>query len=186
MSSASPSPRGPRLSGWLALGLAAATGGFAADERPAILAPPAAAPVPAGTTPEAGVPRAPISERLRAELSERVRAQAAALPAATERRVPEGDSAATDGGAVVMPRFLVKAVGPGEREVERRDALAGPLRRFERMEPIGRKVTGYEATLVRWAGGAAELRLNVINGAGSGIDHGRDFTRGEIALRLRF
>ena len=34
--------------------------------------------------------------------------------------------------------------------------------------------------------GEAQIELNVVNSVGQGVDHGRDFTRGEIAFRFRW
>lgn len=90
----------------------------------------------------------------------------------------------TDDGALLMNRFVVRSYGPTRREVEPAPVT---LYRFEEVERVERRVKpGFTANLASFFDGKGLLQLSVVNGAGQGIDHGRDFVRVELGFSLKF
>lgn len=175
------------------LALGAAAGGFAAEDWPAIFAPRVKeqAPPAGGSASQPGaaaVPaaRAPVSDRTRAAISGRLAELAAALPKESEAGAGGATTAGptvSAEGAVVMSRFVVRSVGPSQREVEPGNLLLRPLREFERIETIERNAESYAASLLRFRNGS-ELELRVTRRTGGGADHGRETPRVEIGLRV--
>ena len=86
-------------------------------------------------------------------------------------------------GAVMMDRIFVKS-SPLRRDQVRPPDLS--LLTFHDLKRDDRRATGISATLFRVLSGNGEINLNILNGAGQGVDHGRDFTRFELEFKLRF
>jgi len=183
-----------RIARWLVLALGAATGGSAAEDWPAIFAPrakeqapPAGGPASQPGTAAVPAARAPVSDKTRAAMNGRLAELAAALP----KESGDGTGGATAPaaatvsaeGATVMSRFVVRSVGPSQREVEGGNLLLRPLREFERIETIERNAESYAASLLRFRNGS-ELELRVTRRTGGGADHGRETPRVEIGLRV--
>jgi hypothetical protein len=90
-------------------------------------------------------------------------------------------------GATRMRPMIVKA-----RSMQDSD-LRPPTLRLLHFAPLGgdkhrRIAGGVTAPLYQTMLGSKELQVdfNIANGAGRGVDHGRDFTRAEIAFTLKF
>ena len=120
-------------------------------------------------------------------MNEQLAVLAAALPKESDERAGGGaapaGAAVSAEGAVVMSRFVVRSVGPSQREVEPGNLLLRPLREFERIESVERNAESYAASLLRFRNGT-ELELRVSNRTGRGADHGRETPRVEIGLRV--
>lgn len=122
-----------------------------------------------------------LSDRMRAAITERVLVGAKAFePPVSAEAAPESPTPTAD-GALLMRRFVVRSVAPRREEVE---PAAVPTWEFGPVDRIDRRVNGYSATLFQLSGGLF-FNLNVVNGAGRGIDHGRDFTRVEFEFSLK-
>ena len=152
-------------------------------ELPAIFAPRVEKPAPPGA-PQRTVAVSGLSERLRGLITERVLVEVKAfeLPIAAAGSEAVGSTLTSD-GALMMQRFLVRSIAPRREEVE---PPARPTWQFARVDRIDRRVTGYSATLFRLLDGRGLFKVNVLNGAGQGIDHGRDFTRVELEFSFKF
>jgi hypothetical protein len=149
-------------------------------ELPPIFAPlPIAKPAPAPRPQSTG---SGISERVRLQLTERVLAEAKAfaVPDVVGSNVPTAGPVNVD-GAIMMTPFTVKSLTLSRRDVEIQEE---PLRRFVPVSRVSRKANALSATLLRVMGG--EVKLNVVNGAGMGVDHAIDFTRVEIEFSYRW
>ena len=155
------------------------------SELPPIFAPrPARPEEPApGVSPMAR-PAAPVSDYLRKAITETVLANAEAF-AAPPHPATEGTAAPTYSteGALLMPRFVVKSKLPNRKEVKPPPLV---LYRFASMDRLDRMRSAFSADLWASGDGLKTLELNVVNGAGSGLDHNVDFTRVELAFRVRF
>ncbi len=127
---------------------------------------------------------APLSDYLRKAITETVLANAAAF-AAPPRPAADGTSAPTYSaeGALLMPRFVVKSKLPDRKEVKPPPVV---LYRFVPIERFDRLRTAFSANLWASADRLKTLELNVVNGAGFGLDHNADFTRVELGFRVRF
>lgn len=136
------------------------------------------------TMPRTPNPERPAATRMRAQLNEAILAMASALPApAAPASDAEAQPASTAEGVVLMKRFLVRSVAPSESEVSPPPALR--LLHFAPMERAARRTKpAWQMPLLHLMGGY--LHLDVVNGAGQGADHGRDFTRVEIGFTRRF
>lgn len=88
-------------------------------------------------------------------------------------------------GAIMLPRYVVKSTALRREQVERPDL---PPLRPHLVEREGRPglVTGYTFPLWRSSGGSRELNLNLIDFAGRGVDHAKDFGRVEIEFKIKF
>ncbi len=150
-------------------------------ELPPIFAPrPARVEAPAAPTPRSA---APVSDYLRKAITETVRANAeafAAPPPAAEGTVAPTYSTE---GALLMPRFVVKSKLPDRKEVKPPPVV---VYRFTPMERLDRQRNAWSANLWASGDGLKTLELNVVNGAGFGLDHNTDFTRVELGFRVRF
>ncbi len=171
----------------LALGFLSAVLAIRAQpvELPPIFAPKPVVP-PVGVGPVRPAPKAEGSERMRAQVAERLLAEAKAFDAPAPATGPDAGAEISNrvnaDGALEMRRFVVRSLGPPREEVE--PPPLPPLLRFWEVERAERRVKpGYSMALARFFGG--ELRLSVVNGAGLGLDHGRDFTRAEIGFSIR-
>jgi hypothetical protein len=168
----------------LAFGFAACAVARAAEaeQLPPIFAPkPAPAPARAPRPLDNSIPLTP----LRQAMSETILAAAKAFPATPMAEPsPAAPAVITSDGALLMPRFVVKSVPPSANEVERRPPIV-QLGRFAPMERVDRRRTGLSMSLMSFGEGGS-LELNVVNGAGFGLDHNIDFTRVELAFRFRF
>ena len=169
----------------LALGalLASAAGTRAqSDTLPPIFTPkPAADPLNAHAV--MPVSRAPVSARLRQAMTEQILAAARAFeapaPDASTPMVPAD-------GVLVMPRFVVKALLPRGDEVE---PPVRPLLKFAPQDKWWvhqRTQPAHTATLARFFEGRGLINVSVLNGAGKGVDHPRDFTRVELGFSFRW
>ena len=110
-------------------------------------------------------------------------AKAISLPP-TADALPTAPAAMTSEGALLMPRFIVKSVPLSARDVERPPPVL-QLGRFGPMERVDRRRTGLSMPIMSLGEGKS-LELNVVNGAGFGMDHNLDFTRVELGFRFRF
>lgn len=169
----------------LCLMLAVPTLRAQAAELPAIFAPQTVTPevaLPAPSRPRVG---SSMSDRMRLQMSERILADVRALeipasPTSTASAAP----VVTADGALLMKRFVVRSLAPRPDEVE---PPAAPLLRFAPIGRLERQVkAGYSAALLRFFDGRGSLNLNVVNGAGKGMDHNNDFTRAEIELSIKW
>jgi len=154
-------------------------------ERPPIFAPKPTVTQPE-VTPARPAPAAGVSERMRAQILERILTEAKTLdaPVAPAVATTETPAAVNADGALVMRRFVVRSLAPPRDAVEPPPL---PLMRFEKVDRVDRRVKpGYAAALARFWNGAGALNFNVVNGAGQGLDHARDFTRAEIELSIRW
>ncbi|MDP3072003.1 MAG: hypothetical protein Q8N18_17055 [Opitutaceae bacterium] len=126
--------------------------------------------------------RAP--SRMRAQLNEAILALVAVTPAPTAAADEAGGSpTVTADGVVMMKRFLVKSVAPSANEISPPPALR--LLHFAPVERAARRTKpAWQMPLLHLAGGY--LHLDVVNGGGQGLDHGRDFTRAELGFTKRF
>lgn len=168
----------------LAFGLAAGATMRAAqaDPLPPIFAPkPTSVPARAPGAAEKGAPATP----LRQAMSEAILAAANAFAAApAPEPLPVTPAAMTADGTLLMPRFVVKSVAPSASEVERRPPVL-ELGRFMPMDRVDRRRNALSMPIMS-LGENRSLELNVVNGAGYGLDHNVDFTRVELAVRIRF
>lgn len=162
-------------------------------ERPPIFAPQLAT-SSLETTPSnsENSPPSRLSNRVRLLVntaSERVLAEAKPfeIPMPTSDPTPQAESLTVlpRTGPVMLPRYIVKSTALRRNEVERPDLPAVRPYIIEREGRPG-MVTGYTFPLWRSDGGARELNLNLIDFAGRGADHAKDFGRVEIEFRIRF
>lgn len=175
-----------RVSSW-ALGLSLTVNApyVQAAELPPIFAPrPETAPALAPISPTMS---SPVSTRVRSLVAEKVQAAMALLPP-PKARDGEADAEAkptvTSEGALLMQRFVVRSVLPRPDEIVPPEL---PVMRFELTERVDRRVKpGWEAPLMWFSGGVGSVNFGVVNGAGQGLDHGRDFTRVELSVKIRF
>ncbi len=153
--------------------------------------PPIFAPRPARTeestvaAPTIGRSPAPVSDYLRKAITETILANAEAF-SAPERPVEDGPAVPptySTEGALLMPRFVVKSKLPDRKEVKPPSVVLG---RFAPMERYDRQRTAFSANLWASGDGLKTFEFNVVNGAGYGLDHNVDFTRVELAFRMRF
>jgi hypothetical protein len=155
------------------------------EERPGIFAPQAAPETKSQPGRQITVPRAPLSDRVRQTMTEQILASAKAVAAAPSGApVPAAPATVTADGALLMARFFVKSVPPPASEVERRPPLV-ELGRFIPMERVDRRRNALSMPIMSFGDGRS-LELNVVNGAGYGLDHNVDFTRVELGIRIRF
>jgi hypothetical protein len=136
-------------------------------------------PVPStASAPRPTVARSGLSERMREHLTQRILRDAQVFEAPTG---PTSNAAPaptfTADGALLMPRFVVKSRAPGTDEVE---PPAVPLMQFGPAIRGDRRVKGFSATLWRMFDGQGAINLNILKGAGSGVDSSRELTRIEI------
>ena len=161
-------------------------GSEAVQSLPPIFAPRAVAKESAVTVtlPRTPNPEKAATTRMRAQLSEAILAIALAMPVPdASASEAEAQPASTAEGVVLMKRFLVKSVAPGESEVSPPPALR--LLHFAPMERAARRTKpAWQMPLLHLMGGY--LHLDVVNGAGQGADHGRDFTRVEFGFTRPF
>lgn len=169
----------------LALSCAASAALRAAEMEPL---PPIFAPksMAAPTTPSRAVERSVPPTALRQAMTETILAAAKVVSSApttseTARTTPA--TVAPD-GTLLMPRFVVKSVAPPADEVERRSPVL-QLGRFTPMERVDRRRNALSMPIMSLGDGRS-LELNVVNGAGYGLDHNVDFTRVELGVRIRF
>lgn len=162
---------------------------FAPSARPAetaplppIFAPRVTPPASALVTSRPAVSRAGLSDHVRKQLTERILADAKSFEAPAP--VAPSDASATGGSdsAVVMPRFFVKSLAPRRDETE----LPPVPIRFHPVERIDRKRHVLSATLFQFLDGNGSFNVNVVNGAGSGVDHARQFTRVEFEFSINW
>lgn len=155
-------------------------------ELPPIFAPKPSPPRPE-VTPAQPAPVAGISGRMRAQVAERILSEAKNfdVPAPAPPPAPtEAPGAVNADGALLMRRFVVRSLAPPRDAVEPPPL---PLLRFEKVGRVDRRVKpGYSATLARFWNEAGALNFNVVNGAGQGLDHARDFMRAEIEISIRW
>lgn len=155
-----------------------------ASELPPIFAPKLPrADEPAPAAPQGARPIAPVSDYLRKAITETVLANAAAFAAPPRPAAAEGAPAYSAEGALLMPRFVVRSKLPDRKEVKPPPVV---LHRFARMERLDRQRSAFSANLWASGDGVRTVELNVVNGAGYGVDHNVDFTRVEIGFRMRF
>ena len=122
---------------------------------------------------------------MRAQLNETILAIATAMPSSivpgVETESPR--TVATADGAVLMKRFVVKSVVPTASEVS--PLRSPPLLSFASVERAARRTKpAWQMPLLDFMGGY--LHVDVVNGGGQGVDHGRDFTRVELGFTKRF
>lgn len=88
-------------------------------------------------------------------------------------------------GAVMLPRYVVKSTVLSWETVQRPEP---PSIRPYVVEREGRPglVNGYTFPLWVSKSGSHALNLNVIDFAGRGVDHAKDFGRVEIEFKIRF
>ena len=157
-------------------------------EWPAIFAPKASAERP--RTPArapARVGTSPVSERVRSLISA---ASARVLENAVAFHAPKAAPAMIvdeASGAMVMAPFVVRDQALQESQVRR------PSPRLFHFNPFGgdehrRVIGGVTMPLYHVFIGEKEFQVdfNVVNGAGRGVDHGRDFNRAEIGFSLKW
>lgn len=168
----------------LAFGVVAGASSAAEGEQlPPIFAPKPTLPRAAG--PGALFERSGPLSPLRQAMSETILAAANAIPLPpTADALPTAPAAMTSGGALLMPRFIVKSVPLSARDVGRPPPVL-PIGRFAPMERVDRRRTGLSMPVMSFGAGKS-LELNVVNGAGFGMDHNLDFTRVELGFRFRF
>jgi hypothetical protein len=160
-----------------------------APDLPPIFAPRSSSSANSGpiteTTPRA-VPA--ISDRMRKQIGERILADVAvfeapvAAPAAAPTETITAPAAGSD-GPFQMSRFYVKALPLRREDVEPRPVR---LLHFAPIDRPERRTQGHTATLWNSLDGTRLFNLNILNGAGKGMDHGRDFTRVEFEFKIRF
>jgi len=145
----------------------------------------------APTSTSAGPPSR-LSNRVRLLLntaSERVLAEAKEfeLPVPKVDPALQSDSSTMPSPAapVMLPRYIVKSTAPPRQEVHRPDLP--PLRPYV-VDREGRPgmVTGYTFPVWRSKDGGSELNLNLIDFAGRGVNHAKEFGRAEIEFKIRF
>ena len=152
------------------------------DSRPAIFAPQREGHAPAAS------PKLLLSERVRALVataSERVLAEAKAFDAPSNGLAERGEPLVIPvGDTVRMPQYLVKA------RPLRREAVEPPEIPLLQFRPTDREdrglIGGVSTRLLRLFDGKGEMNLNILQMAGRGNDHGRDFTRVELEFRFRW
>lgn len=155
------------------------------SELPPIFAPrPPRTEEPAPAARSVARPAAPVSDYLRRAITETVLANAEVFavpphPAAEEAGAPTYSAE----GALLMPRFVVKSKLPDRKEFKPPPVV---LHRFAPMERLDRQRNAWSANLWASGDGLKTFELNVVNGAGYGLDHNVDFTRVELAFRVRF
>lgn len=132
-------------------------------------------------------PPSPIRMLLNAA-SERVLADAKAFESPPSLVNPdltlEGTTSPTS-ATVLLPQYIVKSTVLSRQQVERPNL---PLVRPYVVEREGRPglVDGYTFPVWLSRDGSKELNLNLINFAGRGVDHARDFGRVEVEFKIRF
>ena len=130
-------------------------------------------------------------------LSERMRSliNAAAMQAMAEGKFAsglvagaetDGSQPVTSGGVMMMRPMVVRALPLRERDVYRPEP---ELMHFTPTGADGRRIAG-GATMPlfhRYLRNAeVQVDFNVVNGAGKGVDHNRDFTRAEISFTFKW
>ena len=157
-------------------------------ELPAIFSPKASAErprTPARAPPRAGT--APVSERVRsliAAASARVLENAVAFDAPKTAPTVTVDASS---GAMVMAPYVVRGQALQDSQVRR------PSPRLFHFNSLGGDehrgvVGGVTMPLYHTFIGEKEFQVdfNVVNGAGRGVDHGRDFNRAEIGFSFKW
>jgi hypothetical protein len=155
------------------------------SELPPIFAPRAISAASSRPVPEAmSPPAAAISDRMRKQIAERILAEAVVFtaPVAVASEPITAPPAGSD-GPFQMSRFYVKALPLRRADVEPRPVQ---LWHFTPMDRAERRTQGHSATLWSSLDGNRLFNLNILNGAGKGMDHGRDFTRVEFEFMIRF
>jgi len=137
-------------------------------------------------------PPSRLSGRVRMRVtiaSERVLAAAKRfeIPMPTPDPTPQAESLTVvpRNGPLMLPRYIVKSTALRRNELERPDL---PLVQPYIIEREGRPgmATGYTFPLWRSDGGTRELNLNLVDFAGRGADHAKDFGRAEIEFKIKF
>jgi hypothetical protein len=156
-------------------------------ELPPIFAPRETEPVRQKPPAATSFPRTSLaSERMRAMINaaaNRVLTEAAVFEAPG---APPSGSALTVDAATVMAPVVVKAGTLKESDLRR---PVVPTGRFSLAEPARGIAGGVTMPLYHtydFMGKELQIDFNILNGAGRGADHGRDFTRAEIAFRFKF
>lgn len=154
-----------------------------AAKLPPIFAPRVTPPAPASApTARPAASRAGLSDHVRRQLSERILTDLKSFelpPAATPA---SASVTGTADNVVIMPRFFVKSLTPRQDETE----LPPVPIRFHPVERIDRKRHVLSATLFRFLDGNGSFNVNVVNAAGSGADHTRQWTRVEFEFSINW
>ena len=124
--------------------------------------------------------RAGLSDHMRIQLTERILANEKAFEAPAPAASMVTTQSVNAEGALMMERFVVKSFVPHRDEVE----LRPPPIRFHPVERIEKKRNVLSATLFRFLDGSGSFNMIVVNAAGSGVDHARQFTRVEFEFSI--
>ena len=153
-------------------------------DRAAGISPAAAKPAPAER-----VAPTQLSERVRnlvKSASEQVLAQAepfAFKPSAVSQDA-EASASTSDSSAVVMSRYVVKSTALTREQAKRPELPWIQPTVLERDDR--RVIKGYTFTFWRSRDGNKEVFFNLIDFAGQGIDHAKDFGRVELGFKMKF
>ena len=164
--------------------IAALTADAQSEALPPIFAPASERPRPAAPVTAAPSLLSDRSRALVASASSRLLADVKAFDAPSTGTDVAEPTILSDGRTVQMSPFVVKST-----VLPRVKAPVLPLYQFRGMGPDDtidrRMIAGYTATLFRFDD-RRTLNLNILQAGGSGVDHGRDFVRIELAFKIRF
>jgi hypothetical protein len=136
-------------------------------------------------TPIAAPPRVPaaragLSDHVRQLVTDRILADARAFETPLGAAGPMASTPFINSdGALLMDRMIVNAPVLRREQIEPREVK---WMQFVPLDRVDRRASGITAPLFRAFGGV--FSVNVLQGEGKGIDHGREFHRVEFQFKL--